>query len=38
LSLVRFDGNDYSVPVRWVHHPIVAKGCFDRFIFVWRWQ
>jgi transposase len=26
LSLVRFDGNDYSVPVCWAHHPIVAKG------------
>jgi flagellar hook protein FlgE len=26
LSLVRFDGNDYSVPVRWAHHPIAAKG------------
>lgn len=26
LSLVRFDGNDYSVPVAWAHHPIVAKG------------
>lgn len=26
LSLVRFDGNDYSVPLCWVHHPIVAKG------------
>jgi transposase len=26
LSLVRFDGNDYSVPVRWAHHPIVVKG------------
>ena len=26
LSLVRFDKNDYSVPVRWAHHPIVAKG------------
>jgi len=26
LSLVRFDGNDYSVPVRWAHHPVVAKG------------
>ncbi|MEI7535021.1 MAG: IS21 family transposase [Verrucomicrobiae bacterium] len=24
LSLVRFDGNDYSVPVRWAHHPIVV--------------
>jgi hypothetical protein len=30
LSLVRFDGNDYSVPVRWAHHPSVAKGYFDR--------
>jgi len=30
LSLVRFDGNDYSVPVRWAHQPIVAKGYFDR--------
>ena len=26
LSLVRFDTNDYSVPVRWAHHPVVAKG------------
>lgn len=26
LSLVRFDRNEYSVPVRWAHHPIVAKG------------
>jgi len=26
LSLVRFDGNDYSVPVRWGHHPVVVKG------------
>ena len=26
LSLVRFDCNDYSVPVCWAHHPIVAKG------------
>ena len=32
LSLVRFDGNDYSVPVRWAHHPLVAKGCFDRVV------
>jgi hypothetical protein len=29
LSLVRFDRNDYSVPVQWAHHPIVAKGYFD---------
>ena len=26
LSLVRFDHNDYSVPVAFAHHPIVAKG------------
>jgi len=32
LSLVRFDGNNYSVPVRWVRHPIVAKGYFDRVV------
>src|SRR5208283_4843955 len=32
LSLVRFDGNDYSVPVRWAHHPIVVKGYFDRVV------
>jgi len=32
LSLVRFDRNDYSVPVRWAHHPIVAKGYFDRVV------
>ncbi len=26
LSLVRFDCNDYSVPVCWAHHAVVAKG------------
>lgn len=26
LSLVRFDTNDYSVPVRYAHHPVVVKG------------
>jgi hypothetical protein len=26
LSLVRFDNNDYSVPVAFAHHPIVVKG------------
>jgi len=26
LSLVRFDNNDYSVPVSFAHHPIVVKG------------
>jgi hypothetical protein len=26
LSLVRFDTNDYSVPVRYAHHPVLVKG------------
>ena len=26
LSLVRFDGNDYSVPVRWAHREVLVKG------------
>ncbi len=26
LALVRFDSNDYSVPVRWAHHPVVVHG------------
>jgi transposase len=30
LSLVRFDCNDYSVPVRWAHHCVVIKGYTDR--------
>jgi len=30
LSLVRFDDNDYSVPVAYAHHDIVAKGYVDR--------
>jgi hypothetical protein len=30
LSLVRFDSNDYSAPVRWAHHPVVVKGFVDR--------
>ena len=29
LSLVRFDRNDYSVPVRYAHHPVVVKGYVD---------
>jgi len=29
LSLVRFDCNDYSVPVRFAHHPVVVKGYVD---------
>lgn len=32
LSLVRFDRNDYSVPVRYAHHPIVAKGYCDQIV------
>ena len=30
LSLVRFDDNDYSVPVRYAHHSILVKGYVDR--------
>ena len=30
LSLVRFDCNDYSVPVRHAHHTVVAKGYVSR--------
>ena len=30
LSLVRFDCNDYSVPVRYAHHPVVMKGYINR--------
>ncbi len=30
LSLVRFDQNDYSVPVRFAHHPVVVRGYVDR--------
>jgi transposase len=30
LSLVRFDCNDYSVPVCYAHHPVVVKGFTDR--------
>jgi hypothetical protein len=26
LSLVRFDRNDYSVPVAWAHHELTVKG------------
>jgi hypothetical protein len=28
-SLVRFDNNDYSVPVEYAHHPVVIKGYVD---------
>jgi len=29
-ALVRFDTNDYSVPVRWAYHQVVVKGFVDR--------
>jgi transposase len=32
LSLVRFDDNDYSVPVRYAHHEILIKGYVDRVL------
>lgn len=32
LSLVRFENNDYSVPVRYAHHPVVVKGYVDRVL------
>jgi transposase len=32
LSLVRFDDNDYSVPVRWAHHPVVVRAYVDRIV------
>mgnify|MGYP001187824696 CR=1 FL=1 len=32
MSLVRFDSNDYSVPVRYAHHSLVAKGYADRVL------
>ena len=38
LSLVRFDGNDYSVPVRWAHHPVVVKGYVDEVVVSHREQ
>ena len=32
LSLVRFDDNDYSVPVAYAHHEILAKGYVERVV------
>jgi len=34
-SLVRYDTNDYSVPVRWAHHQVTIKASF-RFIEVFH--
>lgn len=36
MSLVRFDTNDYSVPVRLAHHPVVVKGYVDRVVICCR--
>jgi transposase len=38
LSLVRFDSNDYSVPVRYAHHPVVVKGYVDRVEIFYKGQ
>lgn len=35
LSLVRFDCNDYSAPVRYAHYPVLVKGYVDR-VRIWR--
>jgi hypothetical protein len=34
---VRFDTNDYSLPVRWAHHPVQIKGFINR-IEIWTQQ
>jgi len=34
-SLVRYDTNDYSVPVNWAHHQVTVKASF-RFIEVYK--
>jgi transposase len=31
-ALVRFDTNDYSVPVEYAHHPVAVKGYVDRVL------
>jgi len=36
LSLVRFDDNDYSVPVDYAHHEILIKGYVDRVVLCHR--
>jgi len=36
LSLVRFDDNDYSVPVYYAHHDILVKGYVDRVVLCHR--
>jgi transposase len=36
LSLIRFDDNDYSVPVSYAHHEILVKGYVDRVVLCYR--
>ena len=36
LSLVRFDGNDYSVPTAYAHHPVTVVGGLDEVRLVCR--
>ena len=36
LSLVRFDDNDYSVPVAYAHHDILVKGYVDRVVLLFN--
>ena len=36
LSLGRFDRNDYSVPVEYAHHLLLAKGYIDRVVFCYH--
>ena len=36
LSLIRFDDNDYSVPVDYAHHEILIKGYVDRVVLCHR--
>jgi len=36
LSFVRFDDNDYSVPVAYAHHDMVAKGYVDRVVLCYQ--
>jgi transposase len=36
LSLVRFDGNDYSVPTAYAHHPVTGVGGLDEVRLVCR--
>jgi len=36
LSLVRFDDNDYSVPVSYAHHEILIKGYIGRVVLCHR--